>query len=1107
MEQAGYAVNASRSLLDYKDIDNTINSFVSNFKDEFLIGFPSLTSSDKLKLVKHIQDLYRSKGSIQSIELLFKLLFNENANIYNPSDDILRASDGEWTVPTYLEVDNFERASGFIGKEIVGSSSGAVAFVESVIQKRVAGKFITVIYLSNIKGDFTNGEKVSNDGLFANAPTIIGSLTQINITEGGANNSVGDLFNIYSSDVTSNTGLAGQAKVIAVTDGTGRVSFKLVDGGTGYTTSANVYVSNTVFGYTNQTTTNGFSLLETIKQPLASYQYVSGSGLTSNAYSTGDLVTGHYSNNTISGNGYVVASAKASNTNGTIVISVTNGSFNNTSTSWVSLSTNTSANSQTSGNTLDVSATGLLIGSNTSNTPTSGFVGLTSVSNTFYPTGWVYGTTSNSNGILQTLSTGSGATFKVGSVSADETLSLYTDLTGSNNINNVPLAYVTLNGSNSGVILALGQGTLTCNTTSPIVTGIGSGFLADLAAVNYSNGGLVTAVSTSNVVTASTPVFGGVFPGYNLYTSSNVSLIGTVSAVANTTRLTLVNNSNFTITTNNMVYTNGNVTPVNIFASNGTYIGTVNTVTTNTALTLSNNGLINMTSGAYEYNYGGFGFPKNPSAGLYNIISDALNVNTYTLGTIASISGINPGQNYNITPFVLVRDNLVAGFNKRYFNLNINNSTGTFNTGDDIQQTLGASGISFSIGTQLGTATSGTVVANTTSANVTGTGTTFTSNIVSGYTVYANNGATALGVVANVTNNTLLTLTSLASANSVANVLYFSSASSWSNNEAVYQPSTKAYGTISSIVGSAVAVTNIIGSFSNTGLIYGLGSKRTATPTTVINSSAIIPSTFQKGTVISANSTNIYVKRTMFNTDFIPGVVISDAETLATANIVSASQDGASPLMGNNSTVSANVTTATGIATALQIYSSGYGYSQTTREWQPNISYNAGDKVLHSGLYYVALIAVPISSNSPDQASNYWSQYSDLTLYGESNTNALVITGNALLQKQGKGVGYWKNNKGKLSSDKYLHDNEYYQEFSYEVQSSKSLDKYADILKRLVHVAGTHMFAKVIEESEITGTITSPGVTISVDGVSASFSYLLDFSTQINSQYLTILPV
>jgi hypothetical protein len=52
----------------------------------------------------------------------------------------------------------------------------------------------------------------------------------------------------------------------------------------------------------------------------------------------------------------------------------------------------------------------------------------------------------------------------------------------------------------------------------------------------------------------------------------------------------------------------------------------------------------------------------------------------------------------------------------------------------------------------------------------------------------------------------------------------------------------------------------------------------------------------------------------------------------------------------------------------------------------------------------------------------------------------------------------------------YIHDGDYYQEYSYEILSKISVDRYADMFKKVMHTAGTKFFgsALIIEEDSIT---------------------------------------
>ena len=57
--------------------------------------------------------------------------------------------------------------------------------------------------------------------------------------------------------------------------------------------------------------------------------------------------------------------------------------------------------------------------------------------------------------------------------------------------------------------------------------------------------------------------------------------------------------------------------------------------------------------------------------------------------------------------------------------------------------------------------------------------------------------------------------------------------------------------------------------------------------------------------------------------------------------------------------------------------------------------------------------------------------------------------------------GYFLDDKGHLDSTKVIQDSNYYQEFSYVIRSSLDIDKYRDIVLKLLHPAGMKMFGKV----------------------------------------------
>jgi hypothetical protein len=82
-----------------------------------------------------------------------------------------------------------------------------------------------------------------------------------------------------------------------------------------------------------------------------------------------------------------------------------------------------------------------------------------------------------------------------------------------------------------------------------------------------------------------------------------------------------------------------------------------------------------------------------------------------------------------------------------------------------------------------------------------------------------------------------------------------------------------------------------------------------------------------------------------------------------------------------------------------------------------------------------------------------------ITLYNSANVFK-TVTGTIQLGAVGTAEGYWTSSKGFLDSDKYIQDNDYYQEYSYELQLSRSIDKYLQVLKDVMHPTGNKIFGK-----------------------------------------------
>lgn len=230
----------SRNLPNIRDIDSTMDIFITQFKEKYLKNIEFDTETNKRMLVKNSLDLYRSKGTARSIDLFFRLVYGYNSQVKYPGDNLFKLSEGQWVKPQYLEITgtNPQRAVALVGTQIRGITSGAEAFVERYIKRKVNNGFVHILYLSNVQGEFVNRETIyhRHGTPFSDSPLVLGSLTSVEIITGSKEFKVGDIVSFVTQ-----TGDYGQARVASVFDDErGVVDFILLDGGYGYSISHNI---------------------------------------------------------------------------------------------------------------------------------------------------------------------------------------------------------------------------------------------------------------------------------------------------------------------------------------------------------------------------------------------------------------------------------------------------------------------------------------------------------------------------------------------------------------------------------------------------------------------------------------------------------------------------------------------------------------------------------------------------------------------------------------------------------------------------------------------------------------------------------------------------
>jgi len=233
-EQSGEAGAAMRQLADNQDIDLCADALLEYFRRELMLNIPASSLADKRLVAKHIRDFYRARGSADAYRFLFRILYGKEVNFYYPGEDILRCSDGRWTIETIMRVGIpiVGQVSKMEGRFITGKTSGARGRIETITGQIISGLALHEFTLSSVNGTFIDGEIVTdNEGNSATINNIVGPLSNIAIQRGGAFHRNADTLEITGAGSTVANG-----NVTATTDMMA-ATFRIVKGGRGYRTT------------------------------------------------------------------------------------------------------------------------------------------------------------------------------------------------------------------------------------------------------------------------------------------------------------------------------------------------------------------------------------------------------------------------------------------------------------------------------------------------------------------------------------------------------------------------------------------------------------------------------------------------------------------------------------------------------------------------------------------------------------------------------------------------------------------------------------------------------------------------------------------------------
>lgn len=234
LEQDQNAQELLQNSRSYSDIDRTIDSFVEYFLKQYSNDIPRDVLYDKKALVKNIQDLYVNKGNEKSYKLLFRILFNKDVEVFYPSTQVLKTSDGKW----------IERNSFFM-RTLVGD--GTTIVNNNVIVESDTTKYPVLIKSKKLAYSVAGTSSTIHEYFFDNSKNIpieigntieyegfrgevVGAPVSATVTSPGAGFKVGDIL-----PLTSGQGDTAKLKVTKVNTTGGILNVQFINFGIGYT--------------------------------------------------------------------------------------------------------------------------------------------------------------------------------------------------------------------------------------------------------------------------------------------------------------------------------------------------------------------------------------------------------------------------------------------------------------------------------------------------------------------------------------------------------------------------------------------------------------------------------------------------------------------------------------------------------------------------------------------------------------------------------------------------------------------------------------------------------------------------------------------------------
>ena len=231
------------NFLDENNVDLSSDTFLEYIREELTPGVPMGSMGDDRFIAKRVLDLFDHMGDVNGLITLFRVLYDRNIAVRKPGDQILMPSAGNWvrrdTISIFGSIsDPFTATANeatvtvpIAGMRVRGRTDRDIAEVQNVIYENRFGVPVTVLLVTNVRGEFRDNDPVSTvrgEHLIGTVYGSVGPIAGVAIDIAGTGHEVDDEVNFLATAGRGGTGIIREVSDVS------SITFALTAMGDGY---------------------------------------------------------------------------------------------------------------------------------------------------------------------------------------------------------------------------------------------------------------------------------------------------------------------------------------------------------------------------------------------------------------------------------------------------------------------------------------------------------------------------------------------------------------------------------------------------------------------------------------------------------------------------------------------------------------------------------------------------------------------------------------------------------------------------------------------------------------------------------------------------------